>query len=163
MASLTRVILPLAAVALVGGWLWHRHAGAPVREPADATVEMPVTASPSTPAVPRVQPPLQVPGPPRIENPTPEQIAQLRQAEAAHSQASAPVATYTGPDGRQHAFRYQATPQQEVREREREDREAALMRELEADPAAFARKYHLSAREVERMLDGSLPLPAEMP
>ena len=101
---------------------------------------------------------LEIPGMP-VGEPSPAEREALRQAEVENSKAHPPVASYRGVDGRQHAFRYEATPAEEARQLRREQRERELMAELEADPAAFARKYQLQAREVERILDGSLPLP----
>lgn len=160
MTGMLRSLFLAGAALLVGYWLGHRQAIPPL-EPqtpptpanlADASAEgvsgKPVKVSPTFPnmAAP-------------IESATPAEIAALRQAEVVNSGARRPVAGYKGPDGRQHAFRYESTPAEAARQRAQEDREAALMRELESDPAAFARKYSLRAREIELILDGSMPLP----
>ena len=163
MAGLSRGFLLLGAAALVGMWLWrHQTAPAPATGAASAAAVSPSTSSPisASSAPPPVQGRLPgMPMPPPIESASPSEIAALRQAEVEHSQARPAVASYTGADGRQHAFRYQQTEQEALGERVREEREASLRRELEADPAAFARRYGLRAREIERILDGSAPFP----
>ena len=156
-------VMALGAALLAGFWL-GRWTGGGTDAPAPVATA-PVAAT--LPATPRVCPPPQqvlLPGQPlpTIADATPAEIAALRQAEASHSQSHPPVATYRGPDGRQHAFKYEASPVEALQERSREAREKQLMEELEADPAAFARRYNLRAREVERILDGSLPMPPEL-
>lgn len=160
MAGKVRTALVAGAALLVGYWLGQRQVApeAPPQslpalagEAGPATPDARVKPEPVTRTFPNMAPP--------IETATPAEVAALRQAEAAHSQASPPVATYKGPDGRQHAFHYQQTPAEEAVQRAREDREAALMRELQADPGAFAKKYGLRAREIERILDGTMPFP----
>ena len=160
MARMVRTALVAGAALLIGYWLGQRQS-TPVPQP-QAVPVIPAAAStpvpgaggkaePVAPTFPNMAPP--------VETATPAEVAALRQAEAAHSQARPPVATYKGADGRQHAFRYQQSPAEEAAQRGREEREAALMRELHADPAAFAKKYGLRAREIERILDGTMPFP----
>ena len=160
MTGMLRTLLVAGAALLVGYWLGQRQA-APVAPP-PSTSALSETSNPSAageggqpraahPSFPNMAPP--------IETATPAEVAAIQQAEVAHSQARPPVATYKGADGKQHAFRYEQTPAEEARDRAREDRQAALMRELEADPAAFAKKYGLRAREIELILDGSMPFP----
>ena len=158
MAGTARTALVAGAALLVGYWFGQRQVAPP--PPVPATAAMVASPRPSVVGVapqpvartfPNMAPP--------IESATPAEIAALRQAELVNSRASKPVASYTGVDGRQHAFRYEQTPAEEAAQRAREDREAALMRELQADPAAFARKYNLRAREIERILDGTMPFP----
>lgn len=166
MADLKRALVPLAAVALVAAWWWSR---APVVAPEGASAPPPATSMPAADDPqsaapgrgPRGMEKLEIPGMP-AGPPSPAEIEALRRAEVANSRAHPPVATYRGVDGRQHAFRYEPTPAEQASQLRREQRERELMAELEADPAAFARKYKLQAREVERILDGSLPLPPEL-
>lgn len=163
MAALKRGVLLLAAAAFVGLWIWRQQP----TQPPDPGSEKAISASDSAakhvaaPGAPRYAE-VRLPGlppPAPIESATPAEIAALRQAEALRSQARPAVATYKGIDGRQHAFRYEQTEREAADERVREEREAALMRELEADPAAFARRYGLRAREIELILDGSARFP----
>jgi hypothetical protein len=102
-----------------------------------------------------------IPGdiPPSISTATPAEIEAMRQSEARASVASAPVATFKGPDGRQQAFRYETAPAEATRQSLRDARRQDLMRELRADPAAFARRNGLTPHEAERILDGSIELP----
>lgn len=163
MAGTLRTVLVAGAALLVGYWLGQRQTAPAVQAPAVPTVPGPVdwptpgnAGRPArvTPSFPNMPPP--------IETATPAEVAALRQAEVVHSQARPPVATYKGADGRQHAFRYEQTPAEAAAQRTREDREAALMRELQADPAAFAKKHGMRAREIERILDGTMPFPPEL-
>jgi hypothetical protein len=163
MAGAVRTALVAGAALFVGYWLGQRQATSVAQPQALPAVSS--VASPPAPGSDALPKPMARSFPnmaPPIETATPAEVAALRQAEVVHSQASPPVATYTGPDGRQHAFRYQQTPAEEAAQRARADRQAALMSELQADPAAFAKKYGLRAREIERILDGSLPFPPEL-
>lgn len=166
MARLTRGMLPLAAAALVGVWLWRQPAlVAPDAEPATSFADSTGAIAPASSATARPAAQGRLPGmtmPPPIESASPNEIAALRQAEVEHSLVRPPVASYVGPDGKQHAFRYETTQQEAAKDRAREERESELMRELQADPAAFASRYGLKAREIERILDGSMPFPPAM-
>ena len=163
MAGLTRGFLLIGAAALVGMWFWRqptepaRATGSSTAAVASASTISPISTSSAPPPVQGRLPGM--PMPPSIDSASPSEIAALRQAEVQHSQARPAVVSYTGADGRQHAFRYQQTEPEALSERVREEREASLRRELEADPAAFARRYGLRAREIERILDGSAPFP----
>lgn len=163
MARLMRGLLPLGAAVLVGAWLWgQRVAVTPALEPAASVANSASATTPASAATARPAAQGRLPGmpmPPPIESASPNEIAALRRAEVVHSQARPPVASYVGADGKQHAFRYEPTQQEAASDRAREEREASLMRELQADPAAFARRYGLKAREIERILDGSAPFP----
>ncbi len=167
MAGLKRGILPLAAAMLVGVWFWlQRSPPSASATEAPATLDSPALDSASATPVP-ARPSNQftfpgAPRPPPIESASPAEIAALRQAEVAHSKSRPPVATYKGIDGRQHAFKYELGREEEARQAAREDRQAALMRELEANPAAFSKKYGLQAHAIERILDGSMQFPPEL-
>ncbi len=158
-----QALVPLAAVALVAAWWWTRaptvaSGSAPVPS-APPAMPGPDASQPDAPGRgPRGMEKLEIPGTPSGP-PSPAELEALRRAEVANSQAHPPVATYRGADGRQHVFRYEATPAEQASQLRRERRERELMAELEADPGAFARKHKLQAREIERILDGSLPLP----
>lgn len=157
MAGMRRAVLPVVALALVGAWWWQgrNEPGAGATPAPVAVDEAPAVAAAARPAPAAVQ----YPGSATRSNAdiTPAEAAALQQQEAAHRRP--PVASYTGADGRQHAFRYESSPQEASADRSREDRESQLRRELEADPAAFARKYRLQPREVERIREGTLPFP----
>lgn len=162
MAGMLRTALVAGAALLVGYWLGQRQAApsAPAPAPPAPFTQLGAPASVQTQAAPLARTfPHTVPP---IESATPAEIAALRQAEVVNSQARPAVATYKGSDGRQHAFRYEPTPAEAAAQRAREERERELMQELQADPAAFAKKYGLRAREIERILDGTMPFPPAM-
>lgn len=165
MARKGGTVVLLVAVALVGAWLWRpRAAQVP---PAGVHPNTPMPRPDAAAGHPGAQrPAVQVglPGAdaPSIAGASPAEIAALRDAESVRSKARPPVASYTGSDGKQHAFRYAPPAVEETQERMRDDRREELMEELRSDPAAFGRRYHLRAREMERILDGSADFPESM-
>lgn len=163
MAGKSRSMLLVAALLLAGVWAWQRwrpHEDAntarspPVPARLSETIGGGLVAPPPAPVG-------RIPGelPPSIESATPAEIAALRQAEVARSAGSAPIASWKGPDGRQHAFAYRTLPADEAQQHAIDARREDLMRELRADPAGFARRNGLSPREAERILDGTIELP----
>jgi hypothetical protein len=100
--------------------------------------------------------------PPPLESSTPAERTAMVDAEVERSAASAPVATYRGEDGRPRAFAYAQGAAQADAQREEDARRAAVLEAMRADPANFAARHGLRARDVERMLDGSLEVPEQL-
>ena len=82
--------------------------------------------------------------------------------EARASAAAQPPRTYRGIDGKPHAFAYKDPVAAASEEGMRQARREALMRELAADPAAFARKHRLSLKQVQWIVDGETDFPDEL-
>jgi hypothetical protein len=155
-------LLPAAALALVFAW-WLR----PTREYAGSQV-----ASVPSPAESGVSPPARRPAPsaedvvlpggyvgPDPASLTPAEREALVVAEVAASATAAAPARYTGIDGKPKAFAYPDDASAASAESARADRRASLRRELAADPAAFARRHQLTAKEVQWIVDGETDFP----
>lgn len=157
--SLARPLLLIAAGAalFLSGW-WLGRAGPKPAAPATPVVEARpvVVATPSMPVPSAVGAGNYVP--PDIANATPAEVQAMRQAEVERSAASAPVASFRGIDGKTHSFRYDAAQDRIAAARQQERREL-LMRELQADPARFARDHQLSLKEVQWIVDGDADFP----
>ena len=156
--------LVLLAAALLLAW-WWRGASSP-GQPEAPVAESPLPdVAPGVPAQPVAAGPVgTLPGivPPPIESATPAERAAMVDAEVERSAATAPVATYTGEDGRQKKFNYEQDPVQENAQRAADARRAAVLEEMRADPANFAARHKLRPREVELMLDGSMEVPENL-
>jgi hypothetical protein len=149
------VLLMLAgALALVGWWLAARNG----RATAPAGTALPARVAGGEGAdVPAVLPG-NAEAPPAVVL-SPAEREALLAAEAERSVKAAPPATYKGIDGRQHAFRYPDPVAAESAERTRQARREQLLRELEADPAGFARAHGLSLKQVQWIVDGETDFP----
>ena len=156
----------LVLALLLAGWWWLGLTPAGEGEPARTA---PVAAE-MTPSVPESAAPAPV-GPrgtlpgvvlPPIESATPSEVVALRDAEIERSAAAAPVASYRGADGRRHAFAYQQTPAEDAILRDEDARREQVVARMRANPVTFATSNKLRAREVERMLDGSLEVPGRL-
>ena len=90
---------------------------------------------------------------------TPAERQALGAAEVERSAAAEPPRTFKGIDGKPKAFRYPDPVASESAERTRQARRDRLMRELEADPARFARDHHLSLKQVQWIVDGETDFP----
>jgi hypothetical protein len=155
-------LLPAAAVALVlAWWLWPTRGHDALQDaPAPAPVEASVSpaARVSAPGAEDVVLPGGYVGPdPASLMPTERQA--LVAAEVAASAAAEAPAQYTGIDGKPRAFAYPDDASAARAEAARADRRASLRRELAADPAAFARRHRLTAKEVQWIVDGETDFP----
>ena len=163
MAGKAQNMLLAGALLLAAAWAWQRWRPQ-VGATTTASLSVPVPVSKTVDGrsiMPRPALLGRIPGdiPPPIESATPAEISALRQAEVLRSAGSAPVASWKGPDGRQHAFAYRASAADEARQHGIDARRDDLMRELRADPTGFARRNGLSPQEAERILDGSIEIP----
>lgn len=155
-------ILPAAAAALLlAWWLWS-----PDRRPAppgDPTTAPAAAVAPrATPSRPPAPADVTLPGGyvgPDPASLTPAERQALVAAEVAASAAAPPPAQYTGMNGKPKAFAYPDDASAARAEAARGERRASLRRELTADPAAFAHRHQLSAKEVQWILDGETDFP----
>jgi hypothetical protein len=157
-------ILPVAALALVlAWWLWPANERAtPARNPATASTSTPASASRTARAPTPGSGDVELPGGyvgPDPASLTPAEREALVAAEVAVSAAAEPPARYIGIDGKPKAFSYADDAAAARTEAARADRRASLRRELDADPAAFARRHQLSAKEVQWIVDGETDFP----
>lgn len=154
------------AALLVAWWLLRGASPASVADPVVGVTPAQTTAARAGNVAPAAPIPATgtLPGVvlPPVESATPAEIAVLRDAEVERSAAAPPVATYRGADGRQHAFDYTEAPAKEAAERDDEARRDDVLAQMRADPATYAARNGLRPREVERMLDGSLQIPARL-
>jgi hypothetical protein len=153
------LLLVCAGVALfLSGW-WLGREGRPAAPAAEPPA---VISSPTLDSLPRPPPPAAVGNgnylPPDIATATPAEVQAMRDAEVERSAASVPKATYKGIDGKTHSFHYDAAQDRIAAARQQERREM-LMRELQADPARFAREHQLSLKEVQWIVDGDADFP----
>ena len=93
---------------------------------------------------------------------TPAERQALQAQEVERSSAAEPPRTYKGIDGKPRAFRYPDPVAAESAERTRQARREQLMRQLEADPARFAREHNLSLKQVQWIVDGESDFPDEL-
>lgn len=160
--TLSKILLPVAALLLVGGWI-VRETGSPVPPPADsASVTPPVTLGPGGATTgPLTRPAGQIPGysAPPIETATPAEVAALLQAEVERSARSEPPKTFVGIDGKPKTFQYNKTQESAAREEARDIRRKLLMQQLSADPQRFARDNQLTLKEVQWIVDGTSDFP----
>lgn len=96
--------------------------------------------------------------PPDIASATPAEVQAMRNAEVERSAASAPVASFKDIDGKTRRFNY-ASDQERIAAARQQERRELLMRELQADPAGFAREHQLSLKEVQWIVDGDADFP----
>jgi hypothetical protein len=154
----SRPVLPLLLVFALGmgaGW-WLARRGAPPAAPATVSAGSAGAAS-TTPAASRS--PTPDTGLPPL---TPQERQALEAQEVQRSVVAEPPRTYRGIDGKPKAFRYPDPVAAESAERTRQARREQLMRELEADPARFAREHKLSLKQVQWIADGDADFPDEL-
>ena len=100
---------------------------------------------------------------PKLDDATPLEIEQLREAEVARSAKSPePPKSYLGADGNRHAFQYNGSAQSSAVEDARDVGRKLLMQQLRADPVGFARTHKLAAKEVQWILDGAEDFPERL-
>jgi hypothetical protein len=154
----SRPLLPLLVVFALGlglGWWLGRS------DPADAA---PAQVAPAGPAVPaassgaRLAPVADAGLPPL----TPQEREAFQAQEVERSAAAEAPRAYRGIDGKPKAFKYPDPVAAESAERTRQARREQLMRELEADPARFAREHRLSLKQVQWIADGETDFPDEL-
>jgi hypothetical protein len=92
---------------------------------------------------------------------TPAEIHAIHDAEVRNSAAAPPPASFKGMDGKPKAFKYNDA-RAEAEDAVLDVRRQQLMLELRRDPKAFARKYGLSAKEVQWILDGDTDFPLRL-
>lgn len=154
--------IPVLVLALLAAWWWRDRSGAGAgiapasRDAEPAQVDS--YARPSPPPAPTPALPGGYVGP-DPSSLSPAERDALRNAEVERSAAAAAPATYKDIDGRRKAFRYPEPVVAESAERTRQARREQLMRELEADPARFARTHGLSLKQVQWIVDGETDFP----
>ena len=149
-------LYPLLGLALLAAaaWQWRTQAD---REAAGAGFPPAPSASDVAGAGPLATPAAVAPA---ALSPADREALLAREARA--SAAAQPPRTYRGIDGKPRAFAYKDPVAAASEEGMRQARREALMRELAADPAAFARKYRLSLKQVQWIVDGETDFPDEL-
>lgn len=160
-----RFLVPAVAAALLAWWWTGRDQADSKATPETASAK---AISPAVSQVPLVSPASKaiIPGgfvAPRLEVATPTEIGAMRAAEVERSAGSPePPGSFTGVDGKRHAFQYNQTSRLSpaaVIEEARDVRRKLLMQQLRASPQGFARDHQLAAKQVQWILDGSEDFP----
>lgn len=160
-------IFPVIATGLLAWW-WFADRPSQVPSPVQAEAE---AAAATTDALrtDRIEPAraqATIPGgfvAPRLEDVTPLEVEQLRDAEVTRSaQSPEPPKTFVGADGKRQPFLYNGSSQSSAVEDGREDRRKLLMQQLRADPVGFARTHELAEKEVRWILDGTEDFPERL-
>lgn len=100
---------------------------------------------------------------PKLEDATPLEVEQLREAEVTRSaQSPEPPKSFVGADGKRHPFQYNGSAQSSAIEDARDARRKLLMQQLRADPVGFARTNKLAKKEVQWILDGTEDFPERL-
>lgn len=100
---------------------------------------------------------------PKLEDATPSEIEQLREAEVTRSAESPePPKSFVGADGNRHPFQYNGSAPSSAVEAARDVGRKLLMQQLRADPVGFALTHKLAAKEVQWILDGSEDFPERL-
>ena len=156
---------PLVAGGLLAWW-WIAESAPEAPEPAPSSMLARPAVQPSTHPVATAGSAAIIPGgfvAPMLEDATPLELEQMREAEVARSAQSAePPKSFVGADGRQHPFQYNGSAQSGATEQAREVRRKLLMQQLRADPVGFAKANSLVAKEVQWILDGSEDFPERL-
>jgi hypothetical protein len=148
------LLLVFAAGVGVGWWL------APRAEPATEAVTNAAASAAEASVAPA---PASIPAPDTsLPILTPQERQAYEAQEVERSAAAEPPRAYRGIDGKPRAFRYPDPVSAESAERTRQARREQLMRELEADPARFARDHKLSLKQVQWIADGETDFPDEL-
>ena len=154
--------VPVLVLALLAAWWWRDGPGAAAEDPpAPEAVPAVHADTANRPSIGPAQTPV-LPGGyvgPDPSSLSPAERDALRDAEVERSAAAPPPATFKDIDGRRKAFRYPDPVAAESAERTRQARREQLMRELEADPARFARTHGLSLKQVQWIVDGETDFP----